>query len=120
MGHAKHEPHEEPALTAHGAERIAERSLPVWAIDYVIGYGIQYQRTGVTMHVLREIDIDPEHRRRAEVTRLVGTIVLTDHGQVITAYRRADATRFVRKQRPQAQKRRRTLGGDQGNRGCAA
>ena len=56
MGHAKHEPHEEPALTAHGAERIAERSLSVWAIDYVIGYGIQYQRTGVTMHVLREID----------------------------------------------------------------
>lgn len=95
----------EVVLTSHGAQRLAERSLAPWAIDYVVGFGEAYQRTGVTMHVLRTCDIDPEHRRIEAVRRLVGTIVLTDHGNVITAYRRADATRFVRR-KPTRQKRR--------------
>lgn len=96
----------EVVLTSHGAQRLAERSLAPWAIDYVVGFGEAYQRTGVTMHVLRTCDIDPEHRRIEAVRRLVGTIVLTDHGNVITAYRRTDATRFVRR-KPMHRRRRR-------------
>src|SRR5688572_14378640 len=80
---------------------MAQRNISFSDLDYVLEYGERVHKTGVTIYVLRKRDIPQNDLKRAEVTRLEGTVVLTGFSQegnleIITVYRNKSASRTLR------------------------
>jgi hypothetical protein len=86
----------EARLTEHARLRGAQRNLPLDAVRYIMTYGREYRRTGVTFFVLRRRDIPREDLRLPWVARLEGAVALVaGEGVVITLYRNTTATRAI-------------------------
>ncbi|HEU0027582.1 MAG TPA: DUF4258 domain-containing protein [Ktedonobacterales bacterium] len=86
----------EPRLTGHALQRAARRNLTLDAVRYVITYGREFHRTGVTFFVLRRRDIPREDLRLPWVARLEGVAALVaSDGAVITLYRNPAAARAI-------------------------
>jgi hypothetical protein len=86
----------EAHLTGHARQRAAQRNLALDAVRYVITYGREYHRTGVTFFVLRRRDIPREDLRLPWVARLEGAVALVARdGVVITLYRNPAAARAI-------------------------
>lgn len=82
-----------PRFTAHARRRAAQRNLPLDALRYIMTYGREIQRTGVTFFALARRDIPPEDLRLPWIARLEGAVALVSgDGAVITLYR--DPTSF--------------------------
>jgi hypothetical protein len=80
---------------------MAQRNLSLGDLEYVLEHGERVHKTGVTIYILRKRDILQKDRKKSEITRLEGTIVLTGFSQngnlkVITMYRNKSAFRSVR------------------------
>jgi hypothetical protein len=88
--------HPEVCLTAHARKRGAQRNLSAENLRYILAFGREYQRTGVTFVVLRRCDIPREDLRDPKVARLAGAIALVSaDGAIITVYRNAEAARAI-------------------------
>ena len=86
----------EARLTGHARQRAAQRNLALDAVRYVITYGREFHRTGVTFFVLRRRDIPREDLRLPWVARLEGAVALVARdGAVITLYRNPAAARAI-------------------------
>ena len=88
-------------LSQHAVLRMAQRNLSLRDLDYVLDHGERIYKTGVTIYVLRKRDISENDRKKSEITRLEGTVVLTGFKkdgtlEVITTYRNQDAFRTLR------------------------
>ena len=88
-------------LTQHAVLRMAQRNLSFDDLEYVLEHGERVHKTGVTMYILRKRDILQNDRKKSEITRLEGTVVLTGFSQdgnleVITLYRNKSASRMLR------------------------
>ena len=88
-------------LTQHAVLRMAQRNISLADLEYVLEHGERVHTTGVTIYILRKIDIPQNDRKKAEITRLEGTVVLTGFSedgnlQVITVYRNKRAFRTLR------------------------
>ena len=83
-------------LSGHAQRRAAQRNLALDAVRYVMTYGREYHRTGVTFFVLRRRDIPREDLRLSGVARLEGAVALVaSDGGVITLYRNPAAARAI-------------------------
>jgi hypothetical protein len=86
----------EAHLTGHARQRAAQRNLALDAVRYVITFGREVHRTGVTFFVLRRRDIPREDLRLPWVARLEGAVALIARdGAVITLYRNPAAARAI-------------------------
>jgi hypothetical protein len=86
----------EARLTGHARLRSAQRNLALDAVRYVMTYGREYRRTGVTFFVLGRRDIPREDLRLPWVARLEGAVALVSRdGVVITLYRNSAAARTI-------------------------
>jgi hypothetical protein len=101
-------------LTQHAVRRMAQRNISLGDLEYVLEHGDRIHKTGVTIYILRKRDIPQTDRKRAEITRLEGTVVLTGFThqgtlEVITTYRNKSASRmFRRKQKYDCRSKYRT------------
>jgi hypothetical protein len=85
-------------LSHHAALRAARRNLVSDEVEYVLTYGREVHRTGITFYFLGRSDIPPADRRTSWATRLEGTVVLlANDGQVITVYRHRRALRKIQR-----------------------
>jgi hypothetical protein len=80
---------------------MAQRNISIGDLQYVLEHGERVYKTGVTIYVLRKRDILQDDRKKSEIMRLEGTIVLTGFSQdgnleVITIYRNKSAFRTLR------------------------
>jgi hypothetical protein len=80
---------------------MAQRNISRSDLEYVLEHGERINRTGITIYVLRKRDILQGDRRKSEITRLEGTVVLTGFSQegklyVITIYRNKGAFKVIR------------------------
>ena len=86
----------EMRMTGHARRRAAQRNLAQDAVRYVMTYGRECHRTGVTFVVLRRRDIPREDLRLPWVARLEGSVALVaSDGAVITLYRNLSAARAI-------------------------
>ena len=88
-------------LTQHAVLRMAQRNISLADLEYVLEHGERVHKTGVTIYVLRKRDILPKDRKKSEITRLEGTVVLTGFTpegnlEIITLYRNKTAFRALR------------------------
>ena len=88
-------------LTQHAVLRMAQRNISLDDLEYVLEHGERVHKTGVTIYILRKRDIPQNDRKKSEITRLEGTVVLTGFSQdgnleVITMYRNKSAFRTLR------------------------
>ena len=88
-------------LSKHAVLRMAQRNLSLGDLEYVLEHGERIHKTGVAVYILRKRDIPQCDRKRSEVTRLEGTVVLTGFSEngtleVITLYRNKGALRTLR------------------------
>ena len=88
-------------LTKHAILRMAQRNISLVDLEYILEHGERLHKTGVTIYILRKRDILQSDRKKSEITRLEGTIVLTGFSQgenleVITMYRNKSAFRALR------------------------
>ena len=82
----------------HARLRSAQRNLSDGAEAYIMTWGRVFYRTGVLFYFLGEKDIPAQHRRMPEIMRLAGAVVLVSRdGEIITTYRRADASRVIQR-----------------------
>ncbi len=85
-----------PRMSGHARQRAAQRNLAADAVRYIMTYGRDYRRTGVTFYVLRRRDIPREDQRLPWVARLEGAVALvSSDGEVITLYRSQAAMRTI-------------------------
>jgi hypothetical protein len=83
-------------LTEHARKRGAQRNLSAASVRYILAFGCEYQRTGVTFFILRRCDIPREDLRDPKYARLIGAIVLvSEDGAIITVYRNPEAARAI-------------------------
>jgi hypothetical protein len=80
---------------------MAQRNISLVDLEYVLEHGERVHKTGLTIYVLRKRDILQNDRKKSEITRLEGTVVLTGFSgdgkmEVITAYRNKSAFRAIR------------------------
>jgi hypothetical protein len=80
---------------------MAQRNISLVDLEYVLEHGERVHKTGLTIYVLRKRDILQNDRKKSEITRLEGTVVLTGFSQdgnveVITTYRNKRAFRAIR------------------------
>jgi hypothetical protein len=80
---------------------MAQRNISPGDLEYVLEHGERIHRTGVTIYLLRKRDIPPHDRKKSDIARLEGTVVLTGFSQdgdleIITAYRNKTALRTLR------------------------
>jgi len=88
-------------LSQHAILRMAQRNISRSDLEYVLEHGERLHKTGVAIYILRKRDIPQIDRKRAEVTRLEGTVVVTGFSEdgnleVITLYRNKSAFRTIR------------------------
>jgi hypothetical protein len=88
-------------LSHHAILRMAQRNISLGDLEYVLEHGERVHKTGVAIYVLRKRDIPECDRKRSEVTRLEGTVVLADFSadgnlHIITMYRNKSAFRTIR------------------------
>ena len=88
-------------LSQHAVLRMAQRNLSLNDLEYVLEHGERVHKTGIAFYVLRNRDIPRDDRKRAEITRLEGTVVLTSlmedgNSEIITMYRNKGAFRIIR------------------------
>ena len=88
-------------LSQHAVLRMAQRNISLDDLAYVLEHGERVHQTGVTIYILRKRDILQNDRKKSEITRLEGTIVLTGffpdgNLEVITMYRNKDGFRTLR------------------------
>lgn len=89
------------ALSKHARLRMAQRNISPNDLEYVLAHGVRINRTGVTVYILRRRDILQGDRRTSRITRLEGTVVITDFGrdgtlEIITVYRNKNAFKAIR------------------------
>lgn len=85
-----------PRMSGHARQRAAQRNLATDAVRYIMTFGRDYRRTGVTFYVLRRRDIPREDLRLPWVARLEGAVALvSSDGEVITLYRGQAAMRAI-------------------------
>jgi hypothetical protein len=80
---------------------MAQRNISLGDLEYVLEHGERVHKTGVTIYILRKRDILQNDRKKSEITRLEGTVVLTGFSQdgnleIITTYRNKSAFRMLR------------------------
>ena len=80
---------------------MAQRNISLGDLEYVLEHGERVHKTGITIYALRRMDILPNDRKRSEITRLEGTVVLTGFRQdgtieIISMYRNKSAFRALR------------------------
>lgn len=77
------------AMSDHAQLRVAQRSLPSQAIEYIVEHGQSFHRAGVLFYFLRSRDVPVYDRCNENITRLVGTAVVLskDRQTVITIWR---------------------------------
>ena len=86
----------EALLTGHARLRSAQRNIALDAVRYIMTYGREYRRTGVSFFVLGRRDIPREDLRLPWVVRLEGAVALvSSENVVITLYRNAAAARAI-------------------------
>lgn len=90
------------SLTKHAALRIAQRNISLSDLDYVLEHGERIYKTGITMYILRKIDIPPGDGNKSQFTRLEGTVLLVGlskngNPEIITAYRNRNALKELRR-----------------------
>ena len=88
-------------VSQHAVLRMAQRNISLRDLEYVLQYGERVYKTGVTIYILRKRDIPQDDRKKSEITRLEGTVVLTDFSrdgnlEIITTYRNKSAFRTIR------------------------
>ena len=88
-------------LTQHAILRMAQRNISLDDLEYVLEHGERVHKTGVTIYILRKRDILQNDRKKSEITRLEGTIVLTGFSQdgnlkIITLYRNKSSFGMLR------------------------
>lgn len=88
-------------LSQHAILRMAQRNISLGDLEYVLEHGERVHKTGVAIYILRKRDIPQNDRKRSEVTRLEGTVVLADFSadgdvEIITMYRNKSAFRTIR------------------------
>jgi len=76
-------------MSDHAQLRVAQRSLPNQAIEYIVEHGQSFHRAGVLFYFLRSRDVPTYDRHNEHIMRLVGTAVVIskDHQTVITIWR---------------------------------
>lgn len=85
-----------PYFTEHARLRAAQRNLALDAVRYVMAYGREIRRTGVTFFILTRRDIPAEDLRLAQIARLEGSVALVAHdGAIITLYRNPASVRTI-------------------------
>lgn len=90
------------SLTKHAAVRIAQRNISLLDLEYILEHGERIYKTGVSMYILRKIDIPPGDANKSHITRLEGTVLLVGFSQngdleIITAYRNRNALKTLRR-----------------------
>jgi hypothetical protein len=84
--------------TKHFAERSGHRSLPEAVKEFILSYGSEFRRRGMTHLTIIEKKLPPALRASALAERALGWILLmSDDFHLITCYRRRDALRYLRK-----------------------
>ncbi|HET9109403.1 MAG TPA: DUF4258 domain-containing protein [Ktedonobacterales bacterium] len=82
----------------HGRRRAAQRNLGVTDVEYIMLWGHIIHRTGAVFYCLRAKDIPAQHRHLPQITRLMGSVVLTSHDEeIITLYRNPGALRDIQR-----------------------
>lgn len=89
----------------HFEMREAQRGYRREQIAYVLEFGTVYRRAGAIFFVLLRRDIPDGDRRRDDVWRLAGTVVVVEGGVVKTVYRNADPVRHVERKAKYCAKR---------------
>lgn len=76
-------------LSEHVQKRMAQRSLSIDDLAYVIAHGQRFHQAGALIYYLRRCDVPWYDQADDDCTGLVGTAVIVsrDGGQVITAWR---------------------------------
>lgn len=83
-------------LTRHAHQRVCQRRISPAHLAYVMDYGRVIYKTGVLFYFLGYKDLPVGHRHSPAVQRLVGiTVVASEKGQVITAYKSAKGLRQI-------------------------
>jgi hypothetical protein len=87
-------------LSQHAILRMAQRNISLCDLEYVLEHGERVHRTGAAIYILRKRDIPRSDRKKSEVTRLEGTVVLTSFSkegnlEIITLYRNKSAFRMI-------------------------
>jgi hypothetical protein len=80
---------------------MAQRNISLSDLEYVLDHGERIYKTGVPIYVLRKRDIMQSDRKNSEITRLEGTVVLSEHWQdgtleIITIFRNKGAFKAIR------------------------
>jgi hypothetical protein len=88
-------------LTQHAVLRMAQRNISLGDLEYVLEHGERVYKTGITLYILRKRDILQDDRKKSEIARLEGTVVLTGFSrngnlELITMYRTKSASRTFR------------------------
>lgn len=85
-------------VTVHAFRRCAQRQVDNEAIEMVIRHGRKVHRTGVVFYFLGRRDLPEALRRQDRYAKLEGlTLLVSQDGEVITAYRNRAACRKIRK-----------------------
>ena len=89
-------------LSQHAVLRMAQRNISLDDLEYVLEHGERVHKTGVAFFILRKRDIPRADRKRSEIMRLEGTVVLISSmedgkPEIITTYRNKGAIRTLRR-----------------------
>lgn len=82
-------------ITPHAAQRMAQRNLDAGDLAIVLRYGRQRHCAGAKFYFLGARDIPTELERT--LTRLVGTVIVTERATLTTVYRNQDAWRDIKR-----------------------
>jgi hypothetical protein len=84
--------------TKHFTERSGHRSLPETVKKFILSYGSEFRRRGMTHLTVVLRNIPPALRASSLAERALGWILLmSDDFHLITCYRRRDALRYLRR-----------------------
>ncbi|MDE3228751.1 MAG: hypothetical protein KGO05_02625, partial [Chloroflexota bacterium] len=82
----------------HALLRAAQRQLSDVDVAYILAWGQELRKTGVSFFHLGAKDIPPQHRHLRQIMRLAGAVVLVAaDGEVITAYPHGRKLRLIRR-----------------------
>jgi uncharacterized protein DUF4258 len=89
------------SVSKHAVLRMAQRNVSLDDLKYVLDHGKRINRTGIAVFMLRKRDIPSVDRNKSKISRLEGTVVLTEitqNGQlgIITTYRNRSAFKVLR------------------------
>lgn len=82
----------------HAYLRAAQRHLSDADVAYILLWGQEYRKTGVSFFYLGARDIPAQHRHLRQIMRLAGAVVLVAaDGEVITLYPHGRKLRLIRR-----------------------